>query len=229
MAVHEAWQHRGVGRRLVQAAVELAAAGRPPRWSVATAAADARATCASTSGRASACGRWSGTPSRPTPATRPGSRSTASSCVTGCGSTAAQRVTEAPAPGPGAPTRPSPAGSTDPVPPVVAGRASAVAARGRAPLAARVVLDEVQDAARRVAGPQRPGGRAGQQVDRLHGEQRQRSRDRGPARLRCPGAAPPRAPGGAGPPVPVRPPRSPRGRRARGRARPRRPAGGRPR
>jgi GNAT superfamily N-acetyltransferase len=40
MAVHEAWQHGGVGRRLVQAAIELAAAESATEMVVATAAAD---------------------------------------------------------------------------------------------------------------------------------------------------------------------------------------------
>jgi ribosomal protein S18 acetylase RimI-like enzyme len=40
MAVHDAWQHRGVGRRLVQAAFELATAGPATEMVVATAAAD---------------------------------------------------------------------------------------------------------------------------------------------------------------------------------------------
>jgi GNAT superfamily N-acetyltransferase len=40
MAVHEAWQHGGVGRRLVQAAIELAAAESATEMVVATAAVD---------------------------------------------------------------------------------------------------------------------------------------------------------------------------------------------
>ena len=78
MAVRENRQGHGVGRRLIQAAIDLAAAEGLRLILVATAAADI-GNLRFTSGRASGCGPSSGTPSPPPPAIRRAFSSTASS------------------------------------------------------------------------------------------------------------------------------------------------------